>query len=287
MTTAAVFDPRLCQLGEGPLWHPVREQLFWCDIAGRQLLTRDGETTAAWDFPGHVSAAGWIDRDTLLVASETALHRFDIASGASETVCPLEADIPHTRSNDGRADPFGGFWIGTMDKEQRPGLGAIYRYWRGELRQLFAPISIPNAICFAPDGGHAFFADSGDGKVRRVALDSDGWPAGEPETFLDLAPEGLVPDGAVTDAAGNLWLAEWGAARVCRYGPDGARQMVIDVPAVQTTCPAFGGPDFGTLYTTSAAIALPEDELRNRPDNGATFVVEGMGPGIPEAQVIL
>lgn len=283
----AAFDSRTCELGEGPLWHPLRGQLFWFDILGRKLLSRDGATALEWHFPGHVSAAGWIDRDTLLVASETALHRFDIVSGASEAVCPLEADDPRTRSNDGRADPFGGFWIGTMGKAHEEGVGAIHRYFRGELRRLFAPVAIPNTICFAPDGGHAFFADSADARVRRVRLDRDGWPAGEAELFLDLAPEGLVPDGAVTDAAGNLWIAEWGAGRVCCYGPDGVRRSVVPVPALQTTCPAFGGAEFTTLHVTSARVGLPEAELRDRPGNGMTFAAPALGPGLPEWPVLL
>ena len=285
--TPTVFDDRACELGEGPLWHPERGQLFWFDILGRRLLTRAGEDTAEWAFPGHVSAAGWVDRDTLIVASETALHRFDIATGAVEDLCPLEADEPRTRSNDGRADPFGGFWIGTMAKDGAPGLGTIWRYYRGELRRLFAPIGVSNAICFAPDAGHAYFADSIDARVMRVRLGRDGWPEGAPETFLDLRDAGLVPDGAVTDAAGNLWLAQWDAARVVCHGPDGALRAEVPLPAQRTTCPAFGGPGFGTLFVTSARTGLSDDELRDRPTNGMTFAVEGMGPGIAEPRVVL
>jgi sugar lactone lactonase YvrE len=120
-----IFDTRACQLGEGPLWHPVREQLFWFDITGRRLLTRKGDSAQEWHFAEMVSAAGWCGPDELFIASETGLFRFDLDSGNRTLLCALEADNTATRSNDGRADPQGGFWIGTMGKTEGPGAGAI------------------------------------------------------------------------------------------------------------------------------------------------------------------
>ncbi|MCX7644760.1 MAG: SMP-30/gluconolactonase/LRE family protein [Rhodobacteraceae bacterium] len=283
---AAVFDPRPCTLGEGPLWHPGRGQLFWFDITGNRLLTREAGAPRHWDFPGNVSAAGWIDETALLVASETGLLRLDLASGATELLAPLEAEDPRTRSNDGRADPWGGFWIGTMGKAAEPGLGAIWRYFRGEVRRLFAPVTIPNAIAFAPDGSFATFADTTSGRVMRTRLGRDGWPAGEAEVFLDLRAERLNPDGAVFDADGTFWLAEWGAARVSAYGPDGRRLGTLALPARHSSCPAFGGDGLATLFCTSARQGLTEAEIAAQPLNGQTFAAEGVARGQPEHQVL-
>ena len=168
---STVFDATKCILGEGPLWHPEREALFWFDIKGMKLHAKGAAGQSNWAFDDNVSAAGWVDRDTLLIASERALHRFDIVSGGLETVVALEADNEVTRSNDGRADPFGGFWIGTMGKSAEPGAGAIYRYYKGELRQLFGDITVSNAICFSPDTAFGYFTDTDTGIVQRVALD--------------------------------------------------------------------------------------------------------------------
>ena len=90
--TTDIYDARACQLGEGPLWHPERQQLFWFDILGKRLMSRDGDTALAWEFDEYVSAAGWIDRDTLMIASQSALLRFDIPSGDHEVILPLEAE---------------------------------------------------------------------------------------------------------------------------------------------------------------------------------------------------
>ena len=279
-----IFDDRPCQLGEGPLWHPVREQLFWFDILGRRLLTRSPEGPQEWHFSERVSAAGWTGPDGLLIASDAQLFHFDLATGLRSPVSPLDAGNPGTRSNDGRADPQGGFWIGTMGLNAEPGAGAIWRWHRGELRRLYANVTIPNAICFPPDGRTGQFSDTVTGKVMRVSLDAQGWPAGAPETFLDLSPEGLNPDGAVFDAEGLMWLAEWGAARVSAYAPDGVRVRSVAFPAPHTSCPAFGGT---TLYCTTALQGMDAAARAAHPDAGRTFAAHGVAEGIDEHMVIL
>jgi sugar lactone lactonase YvrE len=284
----AVFDDTPCTLGEGPLWHPERGQLFWFDIIGKTLLTRAGGETVSWRFDGHVSAAGWLDRDRLLVAGETALFTFDLRTGAQARVCPLEGSNPVTRSNDGRADPWGGFWIGTMGKKAEPGAGAIYRFFRGELRRLYAPLTIPNAICFAPDRSCAYFADTPTHKVWRQRLEpSEGWPEGDPVLFLDLERESLRPDGAVVDVEGCLWNAQYGAARVARYAPDGQPLSTVDLPAGNTTCPSFGGPGLGTLYVTSALQGLSEQQRAAQEKAGMTFAVGCSVAGQAEHRVLV
>ena len=285
--TVSVFDDRPCILGEGPLWHPGRGQLFWFDIMGKRLNTRDGDEPRDWGFDRHVSAAGWVDDDTLLIATETDLCRFSLGTGRAERLVPLEAEKPGTRSNDGRADPQGGFWIGTMGKHAEARAGSLYRYWRGEVRRLRNGITIPNATCFAPDGRTAYFADTAAHLVWRVALDADGWPRGEWQVFLDHRDSGINPDGAVVDADGHLIVAEWGGTRVARYSPEGILVEEIALPVPQPTCPAFGGPDLSTLYITTARQGLPGDAMDAAPLSGQTLVVATGWRGQAEHQVIL
>lgn len=281
---ASVYDDRICELGEGPLWHPTRGQLFWFDIVGRQLLTRTDGGPWTWSFPGHVSAAGWVDHDHLLIATETGLELFDIETGRAAPVCPLEAENPVTRSNDGRADPYGGFWIGTMGKQAERKAGAIYRYYKGELRQLYPDISIPNAICFSPDGGWAYWTSTTSRVVRRQRLSArDGWPVGEPEDWLNLRAEGLNPDGAVVDSKGRFWTAQWGANRVACYDQQARFMGAVETTASQASCPAFGGGDLSTLFVTSATVWLD----RAGPTDGMTFAVDTGISGQAEHQVIL
>ncbi|MEI4490257.1 SMP-30/gluconolactonase/LRE family protein [Mameliella alba] len=283
MPQPATLSATRCTLGEGALWHPDRNSFLWFDILGHRLYEHDGQQERHWQFDRAVSAAGIVDAKRLLIASERDLFLFDLDVATESRLCDLEADNPVTRSNDGRADPLGGFWIGTMGYGGGTGAGAIYRWYKGELRRLFAPISIPNAICFAPDGGQAYFTDTPTGVIRRVALDAEGWPTGDAEDWLDLRPEGLNPDGAVTDAEGNLWNAQWEASRVACYAPDGRFLRALDLPTPQTTCPAFGGPEFTRLMVTSAAEGRPDEDRAA----GNIFVFETNARGRAEPRVLV
>ena len=274
-----IYDETVCALGEGPLWHPLREQFFWFDILGMRLHTKDKN----WQFDEHISAAGWVDEETLLIASETQLFTFNLETEEEIYVHHLESENEVTRSNDGRADPQGGFWIGTMGKNAEPQAGAIYRYYRGELRKIVNDITITNAICFAPDGNTAYYCDTLQRQIMATDLDEDGWPTGTPRIHIDVNQETFGADGAVVDASGNLWNAQWGASRVAQYGPDGTFIDAVAFPASQTSCPAFGGKDLMTLYCTSATQGMDNPG----PDDGKTFAVETSVIGQSEHRVIL
>ena len=281
--SVTVFSGTPCLLGEGPMWHPDRAELFWFDILGKRLYAKGATGERHWQFAENVSAAGRIDRDSLLIASETGLYRFNLMSGERSLVVALEAVNDLTRSNDGRADPWGGFWIGTMGKNAEPGAGAIYRFYLGEVRKLVPDVTISNSICFAPDRSVAYYADTSIGKIMRQPLAaSDGWPKGDAKVYLDLGHSGsLGVDGSVVDREGCLWNAQWGAGRVARYAPDGQLLQTISVPTPQASCPAFGGDDLSTLYVTTAADGVKGDGA------GLTYVVPIDVAGVADPTVQL
>ncbi|RHZ99084.1 SMP-30/gluconolactonase/LRE family protein [Cereibacter sphaeroides] len=275
-----VFDPRVCGLGEGPLWHPERQQFFWFDILGRRLL---GEGGAAWTFDRAVTAAGWIDRDRLLVATETGLAVLDLRTRALDPLLAVEADRPETRSNDGRADRQGGFWFSTMGKEAQSGAGSLYRFHHGCLERLVEGLTIPNAICFAPDGRTAYYSDTARQLVWTQRLDAEGWPVGERELFLDLTDEGLNPDGAVIDAEGGFCCAAWGAGAVLRFDAGGRQTHRLAVGGRQPSCPAFGGPEFDRLLVTTATEGMEDPG----PDEGLPYLLRPGLRGLAEPRVTM
>ncbi|MEL7114758.1 MAG: SMP-30/gluconolactonase/LRE family protein [Pseudomonadota bacterium] len=283
-----IFDDTPCELGEGPLWHPRQGQLFWFDILNNRLHSSDGETRLTRQFNQNVSAAGWTGEESLLIASESGLAEIDLPSGSQQEICPLEEDNPETRSNDGRADPMGGFWIGTMGKKAEKHAGSIYRYYRGELRRLYRKVTIPNGICFAPDGSRAYFTDTLMQRILVQDLDGAGWPKGTPQVFVDLRADRMNPDGAVTDRDGNLWSAHWGASAVFCFDLDGKVIHKVTLPARHTSCPAFGGAELSDLFVTTAREHLDDAAIEKEPQNGLTFVVRDLGAvGWPEPQVML
>ena len=286
MSEAAVFDARRCALGEGPLWHPDRGELLWFDILAGRLLAAGGAEPREWELGEMASAAALTpDPDRMLIATETGLILYDLARETREEVAALEADRPETRSNDGRADPWGGFWIGTMGKESERGAGAIYRWRAGEVRRLHPGVSVPNAICFDPDRSLAFWTDTPSRVIRRQPVHPEtGWPEGEAVPHVDLGGEGHNPDGAVIDAEGNLWVAQWGSARIACHAPDGRFVRAVGVPGLHASCPAFGGTDMTTLHCTTARQGLTEDQDGDEAQ-GRTYALPGAGRGRPEPRV--
>lgn len=274
-----------CVLGEGPLWSG--DKLYWCDITPMRLHSckADGSDAKAVQFDIRISALGRLQDDKLLIASEKALFAYDPASGARKHVIDLEAANPATRSNDGRADRQGGFWIGTMGLAGRPGEGAFYRYYKGELRLLIPNAHVPNAQCFSPDGKLAYLADTPSGRIMRWHLDAQGWPVGAPEVHIDFNERGWRPDGAIIDAQGGLWCAFYGAGLVARFDPDGHQTDRVEIPATQTTCPAFGGDDLRTIFVTSARQNLSAEALAKQPMAGDIFAFRIAIPGLAEPLV--
>ena len=289
MTSSKIFDNTLCTLGEGPMWHPKRESLIWFDIMGMCMYERGlyHKKPNKFQFNHFVSACGWVNDTQILIATSKSLDTFDLESSSVKTLVHLEAENSRTRPNDGRTDPLGGFWISTMGIEHESEAGSIYRFYKGELRKLFSKISIPNSICFSPDGATGYFCDSGSHIIMAVKLDSNGWPVSSPETFIDLRSEGLIPDGSVVDKEGCLWNAQWGSSRVAQYSPSGELLQTIEIDAPNSSCPEFGGENGSTIFVTSARYQLSDNELDLAPTSGSVFYAETSAEGQLSPQVIL
>jgi len=288
--TARLLIDSQCALGEGPFWHPLRQQLFFFDINNGKLFATeaDGAVAKIWSFDEIVTAAAVIDKDTLALATETGLKRYDLLTGAQSLIVDIEAGNPGTRSNDCRVHPSGAFWIGTMGKEEDEPVGALYHYRAGKLTQLRDHASVPNATCFSPDGRIAYWTDTPTKQILKCATDpATGLPIGEWELFADVSDGRGYPDGAVIDSEGYLWNAKWGGSCVVRHAPDGSVDRIIEVPVSQVTCPAFGGPGLKTLYLTSANKNLSADQLAAEKVAGGVFAIELDIAGLPEALITL
>ncbi|OCW57129.1 SMP-30/gluconolactonase/LRE family protein [Hoeflea olei] len=265
-----------CTLGEGPTYDPATDTAWWFDILGRKLIEYPLETGAArvHALPVMASVLARVDSGRQVIATETGLHLRDTASGRLELITPIEAGTAATRSNDGRVHPCGALWIGTMGKKAETGAGTIYHVARGKVTVLYPGLTIPNAICFSPDGSVAYFADTGSNRMMRVEIDpATALPRGEAALFLEHRGEGGL-DGAVCDAAGTIWNARWGAGSIDAYSPEGRHQASLKVPATRSSCPAFVGKAADRLMVTTAQEGMSAEDLANDPDAGSTFLLD-------------
>lgn len=255
----AVLCAQQLQLGEGPTYDPATDTAWWFNIKGRelhQLQLSTGDKTVH-PLPFMASVLARIDDHRQLIATEDGLFLRETATGLLTFHAALEADKPDNRSNDGRVHQSGALWVGTMGKSAEDGAGAIYHVSGDTVTTLFPEISIPNAICFSPDGSIAYFTDSKRGLLMTVNIDpATGLPVSSPEVLIDPAGAEGDFDGAVCDANGDIINARWGAGAVDRYDPSGRHLARYLVPAQQPSCPAFIGKALDRLLITTARDGL-------------------------------
>jgi len=284
-----VLSAERCHLGEGPTYDARTSTAWWFDILEKRLFEAD---IASGRVKSHAlgrmaSALARIDAARQLIVAEDGLHIRHVADGRMELFAPLEADNAATRSNDARVHPSGTLWLGTMGRKAEPRAGAIYALHRGRTIKLYPDISIPNAICFSPDGSIGYFADTATNVMHRVPLDAaTGLPAGDPVPFIRHRGIGGI-DGAVVDADGLIWNARWGGGCVDVYDADAKRLRSLCVPARQSSCPAFIGHDLSRLLVTSAWQGMDEAARAADPEHGRTFILDVGARGRAEPDVVL
>lgn len=285
----SVFSDRKCKLGEGPSYDEITGNLFWFDILEKKLLEKPfaGGDIVEHSLPFMASAIATIDKERQLIVSETGLHVRERATGRLTLHTRLEDTVSTNRSNDARVHPCGAFWIGTMAKDEGPKVGAIYWFFKGEIKLLYPQIAIPNSICFSPDGSIAYYTDTPTGLLMRVDCDAKtGLPTGTPKVFVDWRGDGYI-DGSVVDAEGVLWNARWAGNAVDAWSPAGRPIRSVAVPARQTSCPAFVGPGANRMVVTSAWKGLTSAERQADPHGGKTFLLDLPMKGKFEPHVLI
>ncbi|RWM97764.1 MAG: SMP-30/gluconolactonase/LRE family protein [Mesorhizobium sp.] len=289
MDSVSVFSDHICQLGEGPSYDPGTETLFWFDIVNGKLLEKPlAGALKIHDLGVMASAIAVIDDARQLIATEIGLQVRDVATGKLTLHTPIEADNPLTRSNDSRVHPCGALWTGTMGKDEGKAAGAIYWFFKGELRRLFSDITVSNSICFSDDGTIAYYTDTATGLLMRVACDpATGLPTGEPNVFVDHRSQRGYVDGSVVDRDGVLWNAVWGGKAVKAYSPDGMLLREIPMPVTQPSCPAFVGPNADRLAVTSAWKGKDDKQRKLDPQAGMTFLLDIPVRGRFEPRVLI
>ena len=278
--------PAASLLGEGALWDPAAQALWWLDIKGRQIHRFDpaSGTNASWPTPHDVGSLALRQSGGLVVAMRHGFHFFDPSSGTFTTIVEPEAGLSENRFNDGKPDRQGRFWAGSLhDPETRP-TGGLYRLDADlSCRRLVEGIFASNALAFGADSEVLYYGDSQQRTVWAWDFDRDDGAIRNRRVFVELPAGEGAPDGAAVDSAGGYWLTQPDGWCICRYDPTGRRDRVIRMPVQRPTCVAFGGADLRTLYCTSCRWGLSEAELREQPLAGGLFAIAVDVAGLPDA----
>jgi sugar lactone lactonase YvrE len=276
--------PVAAVLGEGPVWSAADGTLWFVDIKGSRIHAFNEATGSRRSFETpEFSAFVFPDRrGGMLCGLRSGLYRFDPASVSFGLITRVDEDKPNNRLNDGCVDAAGRMWFGTMDNEHEQPTGSLYRFARNRLEQMDSGYVITNGPALSPDGRTLYHVDTSRQCVYAFDVDQDSLSG--KRLLLRVSEADVYPDGPVVDSAGNIWIAMWGGGCVRCYSPQGRLLRSIALPVSQCTKAAFGGADLRTLYITTAAIGLSEDQRASQPLAGALFRVRVDVPGLPAHQ---
>ena len=298
--TVAVAQPD--RLGESPFWHPRERMLYWVDIPALQLRRCDtvGGPVESWAMPSEPGCIAPAQRGGLVIALRDGVYRADVWGGALRRIARFNHDPGTTRFNDGKADPLGRFWAGTMYEPRDARKAELYsidcRPDNGNqgkpVIELKAQDAITaNGIAWSPDRKTVYWTDTPSHAIqawdwndatnamqhhrvfRQFPGKPAGWQPGDPAY-------GGRPDGASVDSQGNYWCAMYEGGRVLQLSPAGELMQDILVPAMCPTMPCFGGPDLKTLFVTTAKDKRPQTELEKFPDSGCVFAMRVDAAGL-------
>lgn len=268
------------QLGEGPLWHPTEQALYWVDILQQRVERYDPSSRihTSTHFPLQVTALGIRKRGGFVAATSKGLGYWDGASDQVILFSHPERHLPDNRFNDGAVGPAGNFWAGTMyagpHTDPRPP-GGLYRLGADEQVRLIQPeLTISNGLGWSPDGKLFYFTDSLRHTIYVYDFDPGRGEASNRRVFIHDPELPGVPDGLTVDSQGFVWSARWGGWKITRYDPDGKTEREIKLPVECPTSCTFGGSNLNQLYITSAWTDLTPGQRTNQPQAGDLFHIE-------------
>ena len=270
---ADVAVPAQCELAEGPVWDATRGLLRWVDILPGRVHALDLVTDVSTRFEvgDPVGTVGLTRGGGLVLALVDGFALAGYDGQGLRRFGEFTVDRSVVRFNDGKPDPWGSFWAGTMALQGQGGPPcSLYRLSPdGSVSELLGDVSLSNGLDWSDDRRVFYYADSHSGGVDAFGTDPDTGALSGRRRFVSVS--GGMPDGLTLDAEGCLWLAVWGSGELHRYTPDGRLDTVVKLPVSQVTSAAFGGADLGTLYITTARENFTADDLRKQPHAGDIF----------------
>ncbi|MDZ8109312.1 MAG: SMP-30/gluconolactonase/LRE family protein [Nostoc sp. DedQUE12a] len=271
------------RLGEGPIWDSTKKLLYWIDIFNHRVHQFDPTTGKdrffdVGDVVGAIATAG---RDRLIITLRRHLAFLNTQTGEVTPILEVEANMPNNRINDGKCDPQGRFWFGSMSTIEKPDAN-LYRYdTDGSLHLMETGLTISNGLGWSPDQKIFYLTDSPKQKIYAYDFNSVTGNITNRRIFVDLTHESFHPDGLTIDSQGNIWSAMWNGWCVIRFNPKGEEILRIKLPVPLVTSCTFGGEDLQTLYITTASVGLSQAEIDKSFYSGDLFALQTDVTGLP------
>lgn len=262
------------ELGEGPWWDDVSEELLWLDLFKGEIhrLSPDRRTTDTVNVGQDIGVFVKRENGGLLAAVRDGIGFIDFATGKFQLVVPVEIENGANRANDGKCDARGRFWYGTMAYDQTPGAGSLYRVDEQlNVVPMVFGTTTSNGIDWSPDNTRMYHADTGTREIKAWDFDlSTGVLSNESIIFKAKGDQGS-PDGLTVDSMGDIWVAMWGGGAVLRLDARGTLKQTIKLPVTYVTSVVFGGKELDELLITTASLPLDNLGQQREPAAGSIF----------------
>jgi len=265
-------------LGEGPAWDSKTQTLYWVSILDKRVYAGTRILAELDEFIGCLAPR---KNGHLILGTRFSFVDLDPDSGQLTVLATLDSELPTNRLNDGKCDPAGRFLAGTMDMNEKDPTGNLYSFDGKNTTRLLDKITISNGLAWSPDYKTLYYIDTPTREVKTFDYDVATGQIANPRVAIRSGESLGWLDGMTSDTDGNLWIAMWGGAQVTKWNPNTGQLLEqIPVPALQASCPVFGGRDMNELYITSARKGMSESDLIKYPLSGGLFKVvtktEGM-----------
>lgn len=280
-----VVSEQKCLLGEGPVWDARNQVICWIDILKGKVYELDPGTGFLKTITTNrvLGAISICEDGDFFGAFQDGFGFINRETGLVNIVSDPERHLPGNRFNDGKCDPSGRFWAGTMSLTEAPFAGIVYMVGQKlSLSRKIEGTTISNGMAWSPDQRVFYFVDSTTCSVVSYNYDHSG-AISDVQTVIEFSPEDGFPDGMTIDIEGMLWIAHWNGWQVSRWDPEtGKKLLSVSLPVSKVTSCTFGGGNLQDLYITTARKDLSAEELNKQPLAGSLFVWKNSGyKGIP------
>lgn len=275
---AFLYLDSIADLGEGAIWNHKTREFYWVDIEKGYVFTFDPllEEMRSISLGQRVGTVVPSTKDGhVIIALQDGIYSLNLDTEEKEKLAEAPYDPSTTRFNDGKCDPAGRLWVGSMALDTKPLAAALYSFdGTRQIREELDSISISNGICWSADKKTMYYIDTPTQTVRAFDYDNESGEISNGRIVVKIEEEGCFPDGMTIDNEGKLWIALWGGSSVVRYDPDSGKLLSrISVPAKNVTSCAFGGVNLDTLLITTASIGMTEEEQTTYSRAGAVFAI--------------
>ena len=280
-SVSEIFVAHTSLLAESPVWDADNNRIYWVDIEKGILHWYNFSDQSKHEFSTgqKIGSVGLVSENRLVAALENGFFYIDTLKKSVTPILQTESEISTNRFNDGKCDPMGRFWAGTMSMTGEPHAGKLYML-DGNLRvfERVTGVGCSNGMAWSPDHKTLYYIDSLSSQLVTYDFDMFSGAISNKRILIRFAPEEGIPDGMTVDSTGALWVAMWNGGNVSRYHPiSGEHLLRTKLPVTQISSCTFGGPTLSDLFITTASVGLKAQQLRDQPLAGSIFVIKNSG----------